>query len=464
MATNVITQCDAQDEGEPSVFATPVHWPEQLRRGIWPRSNYVWILAIYLAILILRPWELLIPELSSFRIEQKVIIFMGGAAALAGGLKAPRTLTARSLTILLGTIWATSWFAYDKEAASLVVTEMLGMVLCYFFCVTLVRSPYQLVFIVCAYVVIVFAYLTKSQWEYFVHGAGEFRMGVMRLRGIDDSYGHPNEVAYTALYTVPFAHFLWLVRHQWCATWPTFWRRNFGYFLLANFAVCMLTILLTRSRAGAMGAVFFLLLLAARQRSFAKKVKTAVTILVVCAAGLLLLPSDMSQRIRSIWDADAGIKGANTSAESRWHGFLAGMEMLRDRPIIGVGIGCFKFYRRDHCSDKLQLSAHNLPGELLGELGIVGGIVFGYFLYAVVHTLVAARRQSAAMLSPEGEMFAQLLLACQDSLWMLGFGSLSLHTLQRYQWFLIAAFVALVFRFARQMQPQVCLPEQFPQT
>ncbi len=39
-------------------------WDDDLRNGIWPRSANVWIVAFWIALLIIRPWETLMPSLA----------------------------------------------------------------------------------------------------------------------------------------------------------------------------------------------------------------------------------------------------------------------------------------------------------------------------------------------------------------------------------------------------------------
>jgi hypothetical protein len=45
-----------------------------------------------------------------------------------------------------------------------------------------------------------------------------------------------------------------------------------------------------------------------------------------------------------------------------------------------------------------------------------------------------------------------LMLACRDAILMMAYASLAQHTLQRYQWYMIAAFGVLAVKFATSAQ------------
>jgi O-antigen ligase len=426
-----------------------------LLRGIGLQSWTLWLLAGYLAVIIVRPWELLVPELASWHFERLTVLVMLVVAGLCRGYRLRLSFQACGLVTFLAVVWLSAVCAFRPDLSWPVMIELTGMALCYFFCVRLIRSPEQLFFIVVCYVVTVAAYVAKSEWEYFLHGAFQVRMGVRRLQGIEYSFGHPNQVAMTILYTLPFWYLLTVFYRARSGGWPSFWRRVAQGFLVSHLALSISGILLTRSRAGALGLLGFAVLLAWRAPSPGRRLRNLALVGLIGLLAFGLLPNDMRLRIRSTWDAGvermAGFKGANTSAEGRWYGLLAGLEMFRHRPWLGVGIGNYKDYRVAKSSYPEYKSAHNLPGELLGELGAAGAAAFALVLLGMYGNWRQVARVTRFSAARDGPMLRQLTLACRDCILLMAYGSLSQHTLQRYQWFLVAAFGVLAVRFVGQL-------------
>ena len=80
-------------------------------------------------------------------------------------------------------------------------------------------------------------------------------------------------------------------------------------------------------------------------------------------------------RFKSIWDPTAGPMSAHVSALGRMQGLEAGITMFKRFPFTGVGINNFIEYRVSHI-DGIPLNAHNLYGQILGEVGFMGAFSF----------------------------------------------------------------------------------------
>ena len=135
----------------------------------------------------------------------------------------------------------------------------------------MIKTPYQLLFITTCFIVALAVYLGKSQWEYHFNGGHAFSMGVRRLRGIDLTYAHPNAVACSAVFSLPFALFLWNVRRQFTADWPAIYRKWFPRTILGYFVLATTSIFLTNSRSGIFAFALFVVLSASAKpawRSF----------------------------------------------------------------------------------------------------------------------------------------------------------------------------------------------------
>ncbi len=443
----------AQGHIEFSRHAAQPLWEDDLRSEIWPRKRIIWVVAIYLALFIIRPWELLFPELADIRFERLMVLFVLGMTALSCGISIRMTMQSVAMLLLLTAVWVSSLFAYVPEMAAKELTEFIGITISFFVLLKVIRTPYQLFFLVACYFVATSLYVFKSEWEYFIHDAAKWEMGVRRLRGIDLTSDHPNAVGSTILCSLPFALFFHRVREEFCARWPKRFQTLFTWFLYVYVGSALCGVLLTRSRAAALGLVVFALLLVLRQRGFAQRLKWGVLAVIAFAVLFAASPRDIQLRIRSTWDKSierrANFKGANSSAEGRWEGWVAGLEIFRRFPISGVGIGSFKTYRVEQV-DGVALNAHNLPGELLGETGILGAGAFAFFYFVLItnsRKLIALGRQVAEI---SGSRIYMLFgIACFDAIMLLTYGGISGHNLQRYLWYWYAAFVVLALAYAR---------------
>jgi O-antigen ligase len=163
----------------------------------------------------------------------------------------------------------------------------------------------------------------------------------------------------------------------------------------------------------------------------------------------LLAPQTQKDRLRTLWNSEAGPENARLSAEGRVYGLLAGVQMFEDSPVTGVGIGNFLEYRVQ-VLDGVPKIAHSLPGELLGEVGLIGALAFVLF----VGTTWSNSRQVERMLAAESDATSRTLsglaVACRNVLILMLFEGLALHNAFRFNWLWVAAFCALTLVFARQ--------------
>jgi O-antigen ligase len=161
------------------------------------------------------------------------------------------------------------------------------------------------------------------------------------------------------------------------------------------------------------------------------------------------MPAENKGRMSTIWSPEEGPSNAQVSAEGRIEGYKAGMAMFRRYPFTGVGVGNFIAYRVPNV-DGIALQAHNLEGQLLGEMGLVGCFTF---LLMVGATFGNARR----IIRYAGNQTNGALLCLSDlartsrlSLLLLIFLGTFGHNLYRFNWLWIAAFCVLALRFTRE--------------
>ena len=449
---SVYTHSDAPLELE---LATPhIAWVDRLRHGMWPKPFVFWAVVFYIGLFIIRPWEKLIPELGPMRFERLSVMAIMAIVVLRRGPLVRFTFQNIAMIGLFLAVFISGKRGFDPSTSGQEVTEFFGFLLIFFLIQKAVRSPYQALFLIASYLMLTTAYVGKSIWEYAFNGAAQVMMGVHRLAGIDSTYGHPNTIGRTMLCSLPFAICFYRIRDQFCQTWPSRMQKLFLWTLRAHMAFCVIGILLTRSRSAAIGLVFFAMLLVSRQRGAAKKLRWGFAAAVIFVVGFSLAPTDIQYRIRSIWDsrveAEADMRGANQSKAGRYEGFLAGLAIFERFPATGVGIGNFAVYRETYV-DGVKLNAHNLPGELLGELGTVGTVAFSVFFLAYYLNLRKLKHVGSEYDRLTGNPRYRLLSVCLfDSMLLLLIYGLAGHTLQQYQWYFYASFVAIALHFAKQ--------------
>ena len=428
-------------------------WTERLRSGIWPKSPLFWLVALYMACFIIRPWERLFPFLSDFRFERIMVILVAGTVLLMRGPFVKITLQNVAMVLMYGAVWLSSLFAYNPVTSEIQTTEFFGFLLSFFIIQKIVKTPYQLFFVVGCYFMATAAFMMKSEWEYIFNGAAWEMMGVWRLRGVNDTFGHPNNVGISLVCSLPITVFFWREKDAFCRTWPPMLRKAFGWFVPVYFAAAILGIVLTRSRASAIGMILFLALLVIRKGSMAARIKWGIIFALLCVTGFFLAPEDIRYRIQSTWDPSveykAGMGGANESAEGRLEGLMAGIEIFRRFPVTGVGIGNFADYRSIHV-DQVKLDAHNLPGEVMAELGTVGCVAFVVFFTAMCINCVRLSRMGKEFAELTGHtIYRHLGVGLTDAVVLLVYGGVSCHTLQYYQWYWFGTFLATSVLFLK---------------
>src|SRR5690606_2086660 len=175
--------------GEPtSIHATLAGPEDRLVQGLWPASLAIWMAALYIGLHIIRPWERLFPWLGPLHAERAFAIAMILVAGLTRGFRLRARwqtfgVLALALAVVLSALRAWkpefSWTGNDS------VYVLGAMCVFYFILISVIRTPYELFFLLACYVVATALYVGKSQWEYWLHGAGRDSMGVIRLQGID---------------------------------------------------------------------------------------------------------------------------------------------------------------------------------------------------------------------------------------------------------------------------------------
>lgn len=202
-----------------------------------------------------------------------------------------------------------------------------------------------------------------------------------RLAGpIGGIFGNPNDLALNMVTFLPLAGVVALSKHR-----PA-WRRLVA---LAIAALMIATIVLTRSRGGALGLAVAL----AALLFLGRKIRPGFAIIAVVAlvAATPLIPGSFWARMNSIVDADEDARIYTGSRAARSAVMQEGISTFLDHPLTGVGVGQFKNYNPPG-RQQPWLETHNAMIQVAAETGVVGVLLFLFLIVRAATAAVSARR------------------------------------------------------------------------
>lgn len=414
---------------------------ERLWAGIWPASLPLLLVLIYIAIYVIRPWEKLFPFLAAVRFEFCYALLMIAVVVFSGKLRIRMGLQSAGVYLFLATYAVCAVTAWDTDlVGDAVYNQMARTVFFVILASAVIASLYDLCFVAAAYIGTMMLYLAKTHWEYWIHGSGEYRMGVRRMIGIETSYGSPNSLAMSIVISLPVLWFLWTTRKDFTANWPAFWRKNYPRLLLGYAVLSAGAVVLTNSRSGMLGFIAFVGLTAMQGRGIGRKVLCVIGGILMLGVVWLLAPEDSRNRLRTVWDPSAGPANAQASADQRMESFAAAMKIFQKFPVTGAGPGKnFNVYRAKYV-DGVNLAPHNLLGEILSCFGLLGTAAFTLMVGAVLINARRIRVTSQGLAGPPGRILPRLASAMRNSILLLLFLGLAGHCADRFNWLWLGAF------------------------
>lgn len=209
-------------------------------------------------------------------------------------------------------------------------------------------------------------------------------------------------------------------------------RNNLTKALLAGLMLLLvLGVIFSKSRGGFVG----LCVLGVGLVYFSRQKVRALVIAAIL--GLLFLGYAGEQYLSHMATITEGVH-ASRSTSDRYAGLVNGISMMIKRPLMGVGIGCYPEARRQYFN--YYFYAHNLYGELFGELGLAS-IAWFYWIYLLFKHSRRLRRHCAAQEDETSRFYDNILKGIQLSLILrLVIGNFS-HSAFIWFWFLMAALV-----------------------
>jgi len=428
---------------------------------VLPRSFSFLMAGIYVALFIIRPWEELLPWLQNIQFERVYAILMICVALIASAGRFRFSKQTVAVFLFMISMVLSAQFAVFPELCGKYVYRYGTLVAFYVVLTLVIRDPYQLVWMVSFYIATMWLYLAKALWEFYVHGAGTRMMGVLRLQGIESSFGFPNDLAFSISISLPMALFLYSVRQQFTCEWPRSISRVFALGVGTYALLALWSIILTNSRSGMLSVVLLGGLVAIRGKRLGGKISFALAGIVLLAGIWMFLPAEIRGRYQTIWDPDSGPHGAKTSAEGRWQGFLSGLQIVREYPLLGIGAGNFIDYRVKYL-DGVALNPHNLPGQILAEGGVVGTACFLLLVFIILANCHRMRRLARDSSDTTLIVLDRFALAAKDSTVVLMFEGLANHNVDRFNWLWLAAFCCLGLEYAKTAADSGVMPYDQP--
>jgi O-antigen ligase len=394
----------------------------------------IWLLGGYMWLFVHRPFEYY-PALGDLQLERVYMVLMLVVWLVTPGKQFAfnRLHVALAVfTIAMLACWAASPY---RDLTWDTLENYLKVLVFYVLVVTTVHDERGLRRLVAMFLVAVGLYMAHSMLEY-VHGRYEWRMGIRRMIGVDLTYRDPNAFASTLLLSLPL-------------TVP-FWKSGTKQvrLLLTGFtAAVSLCVFLTGSRTGFVGLAAAAVLL-----SWSSRYRARVLLLLAFAGavGIVALPGELQDRFLTIIDPSRGPENARESAEGRMTGLMDGLRLWEQSPLVGVGPAAF-----GNATGR-GFNAHNLYGQVLGEMGTVGAVALAGLLLAYFANGREARRRARALRG--NDLAADVCQAVGRTILLLLLLGCAGHNLYRYNWLWLAAFQAVALGCLRHRSAAAAAP------
>jgi O-antigen ligase len=381
-----------------------------------------WLLIGYMFLFIERPFEFW-PILGDLHVERIYMLGLVIAWAVTPGKRwIPNVQHFAYFAFATAVLccWIMSPWAEDGQV---VVENWFKILVFYILFVTSVNDEKGLRRLAAGFLMVMALYMLHSVRE-FIGGRFTFRMGIVRMLGVDTSLGDPNSFGASIVFALPFARAFWLTcKDRWVKL------ALLGYFALSGGCI-----LLTGSRSSLLGLVLWggFIILRSRHRWLGITAAAIGAPLV-----FMLLPESLQIRFETIVNPEVGPENARVSGEGRLEGFFKGMELIEAYPASGIGPGSW----RPATGSKLE--SHNLYGQVCGEMGLPGALTFGAILACFAWNLwklrSAGQRDPAGANAFEHHLGSAVAMAIFLLLFEGNFG----HNLFRHNWLWFGGFLII---------------------
>jgi len=270
-----------------------------------------------------------------------------------------------------------------------------------------------------------FLHITTGYWGSATYaGGGEF---AGRLAGAPADVINANELGFVIVTAIPFLHYLLL---------PRGFKGKVLYFSLV--IPMLFALMLTMSRGA------FLALIVIGWMIF-KESKNKIIIIILAISLAVGMWGQMNDFQKDRYLSLVGASEKNSkSTQGRLDGIIHEFELGLTRPIVGHGLGT-TWETKFHTWGKGQAS-HNMYGELLIEIGLIGFVLFLRYIFSIRKNLTELRTQLSEPDKKNKSFYFRLNQTLLAVVLMYAVYSLNYWGLSQYYWYLLGGLVVAVTR------------------
>lgn len=401
-------------------------------QAMWP----VGLILVYFGWLVMTPYTRF-PILTDIRFE-RILMALGWLMVMfSGRMSAPNRICGTYLLLICWMYLSLLFSPYpDLNSVEEWLDSYWKLAVLFFLIFCAIQGFEELTRFLLGAALVLFAYEGYSLLNFAMGGSYVWQQGVRRAVGVwsRGGLGAPNFFGVIGVFLIPFAiYFAQASRSR--------WRRQGA---VAMLLVAFLAIVLSGTRAALLTGLVMVLVF---YRKSLRRFKMIIIWGGLLMFGLSFLSGDMRERYISIIPGfDSNVSGvASRSAQSRIAGLQDGWRLFLKRPIVGFGPESSGYARLEVSSftdEPLQL--HSLYGQVLGELGVVGALIFFLLLRQGFQVTDPERRIPPGIDPPETYRLVQTLL--RQLLFVSAFYGLFSHNLYAYYWVMNFSLIAVFLR------------------
>ena len=257
-----------------------------------------------------------------------------------------------------------------------------------------------------------------------------------RLSGSESDVINPNGLAFVIVTVLPFLYY---------ANVSSGFLYKVSYLVIVP--MLMYALLLTASRTGLVALVAILLGIFIKSKK-----KTLITIISVLALIIAIPNLSELQRDRYLSLFSSEARGSET-AQGRVAGISRDFTVAMQRPMFGHGLGT-SLEANTHVSGVYQ-PAHNLYLEIWQELGLVGLLIFLYFIKEIIKNFIQSLRKVKDK-SSHNTYLLNVIHAMQVWLGMNILFSFASYGLSSYEWYLFGGLSVVLLKLSENCNEQSC--------
>jgi O-antigen ligase len=392
----------------------------------------------YLIIMLFRPGQVS-AFLGSIRFELLIVILIAIRILISGSLKKDFVWVqplSKATFIFFGLALVSIIQSFDIISSyNYAYSQLFPLIVFFSTMLAFFEKEEDLRLLIYLYLIII-AYLAWLPIFNHFAGIGHERIGAGIIHSTGETSGVAGHVALANVMTqsLPFAYFFLLKE-------KSYLKKAIASVLIG---IYFLAVISSGSRGGFLGLIICIVLVAYKAD---RKFLTLAIILPLFLTGMTIVSREYLEWMKTILDFGS----SDLSASSRFDGLRHGVEMALRRPILGVGIGCYALARSAWMH--WGIWAHNLYGELIGELGILGLVSWGWLIYLCFREI--KRIKSFVNSRPDIDPFYRYLVdACWATLILRLIIGMTTHSLMAYIWYMIAGMLILISKILATKYPE----------